>query len=160
MSYQQRNVRAVKSFIHENIWQREIGQYVGLNSRLCFTCCVGLAGLFLNPLGKQVTSFHFVESSSIGKTTITNIVTNLYGKPKDQIKPWTTTANELEQIAYNLSHMVFILDEMSEATSNVVFDTSGEKIGHKRKASGGQEILVDGRYFLGVLNVVLDGLKV
>ncbi|WP_271839955.1 DUF927 domain-containing protein [Commensalibacter communis] len=105
-------------------WQREIGQYIGLNSRLCFACCVGLAGLLLNPLGKQGTGFHFVGSSSIGKTTIANIVASLYGKPKDQIKSWKTTANGLEQIASDLSHTALILDEISEVTSDVAFDTS------------------------------------
>lgn len=120
--YTDNHLFARKGFVSD--WRREIGQHIGLNSRLCFACCVGLAGLLLNPLGKQGSGFHFVGSSSIGKTTIANVVASLYGKPKDQIKSWKTTANGLEQTACDLSHTVLILDEMSEVTSEVAFDTS------------------------------------
>lgn len=82
--YTDNHLFARKGFVSD--WRREIGQHIGLNSRLCFACCVGLAGLLLNPLGKQGSGFHFVGSSSIGKTTIANVVASLYGKPKDQIK--------------------------------------------------------------------------
>lgn len=83
-------------------WQREIGQHIGKNSRLCMAAYAGLAGILLEPMNKQGAGFHFVGSSSIGKTT----------------------ANGLEQIASDLNHTVLVLDELSEINGHDAYNAA------------------------------------
>jgi len=51
-------------------WKEAIGKYCDGNSRLIFPVCVALAGPLLFLCDEQPGGFHFVGSSSTGKTTV------------------------------------------------------------------------------------------
>lgn len=94
-------------------WQGSVGTLCRGNSRLLFACSVGLASVLLELTGDESGGFHFVGSSSSGKTTALHVARSLFGGP-DYLQRWRATDNGLEGVAAASNNVLLILDELAQ----------------------------------------------
>jgi putative DNA primase/helicase len=97
-------------------WKEAIGKYCEGNSRLIFPVCVALAGPLLFLCDEQAGGFHFVGSSSTGKTTVLDVAGSVLGGGGKAgfLQSWRATSNGLESVAEAHNDLTLILDEISQ----------------------------------------------
>jgi len=102
-----------------NDWQESLGKYCLGNSRLIFAVCAALAGPLLFLCDEQPGGFHFVGSSSTGKTTALQLAGSVLGGGGKAgfLQSWRATSNGLESIAEIHNDLTLILDELSQCDS-------------------------------------------
>lgn len=93
-------------------WIDNVSKYCKGNSRLVFAVSTGFASILMKVCDIDINAgFHFVGTSSIGKTTCLKVAASVFGS-KDYIKSWRTTDNGLEGISTKHNDCLLILDEM------------------------------------------------
>ena len=104
-------------------WQADVAKYAVGNSRIVFAIATAFAGTLLYPLGIEGGGFHFVGSSSIGKTTLLRAAIGIWGGGgvNGGIETWRATDNALEGTAAAHCDTFLPLDEMSQATADAVY---------------------------------------
>lgn len=79
---------------------------------------IGLYAAFCAPLVRwcgATYGFHFYGPSSIGKSTIMEAASSVYGHPKQYMNKWDATSPGMEMKAANSNHVLLILDELNQA---------------------------------------------
>lgn len=106
-------------------WRREVAARAIGNSRLVFAISAAFAGPFLQPLNIEGGGFHIRGDSSKGKSVALWTAGSVWGggPMKGFIRSWRTTDNGLESQAVQHSDTILLLDEMGEASGNVVAKT-------------------------------------
>ena len=94
-------------------------------SRAVFACCVALAGPLNDLMQEEGGGFHFVGSSSVGKTTMLMIAGSVFGGGGRMgfVQSWHGTENGIESIARAHSGTVLVLDEMGQADGRTIGST-------------------------------------
>lgn len=98
-------------------WIETVAALCAGNTRLVFACCVAFAGPLNDLLLGEGGGFHFVGSSSLGKTTLVVVAGSVYGGGGRAgfVHSWHATENGLESIARAHSGTVLIVDEIGQA---------------------------------------------
>lgn len=112
---------ATKGTLQE--WQDNVSKLAAGNSRLVFAISAAFAGVVLNPLGIEGGGFHFVGSSSTGKTTTLYLAGSAWGSHKYK-RTWRMTGNAIEGQAAIHNDNLLILDEISEANPKEIGQTA------------------------------------
>jgi putative DNA primase/helicase len=104
-------------------WQADVAKYAVGNSRIAFATATAFSGPLLYTLGIEGGGFHFVGSSSIGKTTLLRAATGVWGGGgiNGGIETWRATDNALEGTAAAHCDTFLPLDEMSQASPDAVY---------------------------------------
>lgn len=79
---------------------------------------LGLYAAFCAPLVRwcgATYGLHFHGASSIGKSTIMEAASSVYGIPKQYMNKWDATSAGMEMKAANSNHVLLILDELNQA---------------------------------------------
>jgi putative DNA primase/helicase len=98
-------------------WQKDVAKYCVSNSRLVFAVSTAFASVLMKVCDIDTNAgFHFVGSSSIGKTTTLKVAASVFGN-REYIKSWRTTDNGLEGISAKHNDCLLILDEMGQVDS-------------------------------------------
>lgn len=98
-------------------WQDQIGRYCVGNSRLGFALSAAFAAPLLRLLDMEGGGFHFLGSSSVGKTTALLAAASVWGggvTRNGYVRNWRTTANGLEATAAGHSDALLCLDELGQ----------------------------------------------
>jgi putative DNA primase/helicase len=101
-------------------WQENVGKLCIGNSRLVFAVSTAFASVLMKVCDIDTNAgFHFVGSSSIGKTTTLKVAASVFGS-REYIKSWRTTDNGLEGISAKHNDCLLILDEMGQVDSSKI----------------------------------------
>ncbi len=101
-------------------WQREIAALCAGNSRLALALSTAFAAPLLYLTGDESGGFHFVGTSSLGKTTALRVAGSVCGgstRPSGYLRQWRATSNGLEGIAALHCDTLLCLDELSEVNA-------------------------------------------
>jgi putative DNA primase/helicase len=105
-----------------NEWKENIAKYCVENSRLVFAVSTAFASILMKVCDIDINAgFHFVGSSSIGKTTCLKVAASVFGS-REYIKSWRTTDNGLEGISAKHNDCLLILDEIGQVDSSKIGD--------------------------------------
>jgi len=96
-------------------WIESVGKYLGGNSRLCLACCASFASVFYEFMKWETKIFHFIGSSSSGKTTALKVALSIWGEYESQLLTWQTSPTALENRAVEMNNTCLFLDELSQA---------------------------------------------
>ena len=92
-------------------WQQSIGRYAVGNSRLLLAISAALASGVMSLVQEENAALHWWGSSSIGKTTIAQVIGSIWNRP---VQSWRTTDNAAESLAIQANDGVLILDELGQ----------------------------------------------
>lgn len=95
-------------------WQENVASLCLGNSRLMFAVCTAFAGPLLEPCGFTGGGFHFIGSSSIGKSLAMQMAASVVDCPDKAVITWRATDNGLEGIAARHNHGLMMLDELGQ----------------------------------------------
>jgi putative DNA primase/helicase len=98
-------------------WIETVAIMCAANTRLVFACCVAFAGPLNDLLQGEGGGFHFVGSSSVGKTTLLVVAGSIYGGGGRAgfVQSWHGTEIGLEITARAHSGTALIVDEIGQA---------------------------------------------
>lgn len=98
-------------------WQAEIGELCAGNSRLGFGVCVALSAPLVRLAAGEGGGFHFVGTSSTGKSTAAHVAESVVGgdSASPALPTWRATANGLEARLAAHSDMPLVLDEIGQS---------------------------------------------
>ena len=99
-------------------WKSEIATKCAGNSRLLFALGTAFAAPLLSLAQIESGGFHFVGTTSIGKTTALHVAASVAGLKN--IPNWRSTANALEGKASEFNHLLLPLDELNQADPQTV----------------------------------------
>ena len=102
-------------------WKENIGKYCNGNSRLTFAVSSAFAAALLYLLDEENTGFHFVGSSSCGKSTILRVACSVWGD-QSYMKTWRATDNAIEGIANLRNDTLLVLDEIGQVDPSKIGD--------------------------------------
>lgn len=94
-------------------WKANIAPLCVGNSRMLLAVAAMFAGPLLRMAGIEGGGFHFIGSSSTGKSTLLKVAASVAGPPK-YAREWRATANGLEGVATLHNDATLILDEISQ----------------------------------------------
>lgn len=96
-------------------WQRHIAAPAAGNSRIVFAIAVAFAGVLADMAGESGGGFHYVGTTSKGKTsTLLDPAASVWGNPDRYAKKWRTTQNGLEALCLGRNDGLLILDELAQ----------------------------------------------
>ena len=96
-------------------WKSTVAAAAIGNSRLILAISTALAPPLLHLCGYEPGGVHLRGQSSTGKTTSLRVAASVWGgSPKEYIKTWRATSNELEGVAAAHCNSLLILDELYE----------------------------------------------
>ncbi|PTU64211.1 hypothetical protein DB032_04425 [Chromobacterium sp. Panama] len=96
-------------------WQQHIAALASGNSRIIFAISVAFAGVLAEMAGESGGGFHFVGTTSKGKTsTLLDPAASIWGHPDRFAKKWRTTQNGLETLCLSRNDGLLILDELAQ----------------------------------------------
>jgi putative DNA primase/helicase len=99
-------------------WQREIAEPASGNTRIVFAIAVAFAGVLADMAGESGGGFHFVGTTSKGKTsTLLDPAASVWGSPDRYAKKWRTTTNGLEALCTGRNDGLLILDELAQVAA-------------------------------------------
>ena len=104
-------------------WQENLGRYIKNNPSLIFTTGVAFAPVLMNDLGVESGGFNFYGSSSVGKTSAVMVANSIWASPNWK-NTWRSTDNALEGLCCSHNDAFMALDELGQATSEVVGKSS------------------------------------
>jgi putative DNA primase/helicase len=106
-------------------WRDQVAGPCAGNTRAVFACSVALAGPLNDLLQGEGGGFHFVGSSSVGKTTLLTVAGSVFGGGGRTgfAHSWHGTENGIESIARAHSGAVLVLDEMGQADGRTIGNT-------------------------------------
>jgi hypothetical protein len=95
-----------------NEWKQEVARHCRLSSRLRLAVGVPFAATILRRLGVDTFGFHFVGTTSSGKTLCLRVAGSVPGFNSEAgVTTWDGTPTGLEQLALGRRHNVLPLDE-------------------------------------------------
>jgi hypothetical protein len=94
-------------------WKQEVAMKCDGNSRLIFSVGTAFSPALLEPAQIESGGFHFVGTTSIGKTTAIKVAASVAGLKN--IPNWRSTANALEGKAAEFNHGLLPLDQIGQA---------------------------------------------
>ncbi|MDF2529558.1 MAG: hypothetical protein K0Q57_438 [Gammaproteobacteria bacterium] len=94
-------------------WRGHLSKLCIGNPLLMFAVSAAFAAPLLKVIELESGGFHFVGSSSIGKTTLLTIANSVWAKPEN-IKTWRATANGLESVCSQHNDNLLCLDELGQ----------------------------------------------
>lgn len=103
-------------------WREQVAQVIAPYDLPVFAVSCSFAAPLLSLLGIQSGGFHFMGSSTTGKTTAQNWGLSVWGKPKDLRHNWHGTKVGFELTAAAHSDAVLMLDEIGQADPREVGD--------------------------------------
>lgn len=96
-------------------WQQHIAAMASGNSRTTFALSVAFAGVLAGMAGESGGGFHFVGTTSKGKTTtLLDPAASVWGSPDCFAKKWRSTQNGLEALCFARNDGLLILDELGD----------------------------------------------
>jgi len=101
-------------------WRDELSQPLAGQSRFAFSIACAFAGQLLELLDDDGGGFHFLGSSSMGKSLSLKTGSSVWGKPDSYTKTWRSTDNALEGTASEHNDSFLPLDEISECDPRIV----------------------------------------
>lgn len=101
-------------------WQLNICQKIANQSKIVFAISAAFAGQLLPLVNENGGGFHFVGSSTKGKSLTAKLACSVWGHPKTYIHSWRATINSQENIASQHNHGFIALDEINLANPNTV----------------------------------------
>jgi len=106
-------------------WRDTVAAMCAGNTRAVFACSVAFAGPLNDLLQGEGGGFHFVGSSSVGKTTLLMVAGSVFGGGGRMgfAHSWHGTENGIESIARAHSGAVLVLDEMGQADGRSIGST-------------------------------------
>ena len=98
-------------------WRSQVSSLCPGNSRLVLATSCAFAGSLLTPLGMECGGFHFLGSSSQGKSTGLIVAGSVLGGGGRLgfVRQWRSTTNALEPTAEVHNDLALFLDEIHEA---------------------------------------------
>lgn len=103
-------------------WQHSISQPMANQSKVAFAIASAFAGQLLPLINENGGGFHFVGSSSKGKSLTAKLACSVWGEPKTYIHSWRATSNAQENIAFQHNHGFIALDEINLAKAETIGD--------------------------------------
>ena len=100
-------------------WKRTVGQLCRGNHLHSFAILVSLAAPALKLLGEEGGFFHYVGSTSVGKSTILEVSKSVWGY--ENLGSFRVTDSSLESTCKNANDGVIFLDEIAEAKADDLF---------------------------------------
>lgn len=100
-------------------WERTIGEVCRGNHLHTFAILASLTAPALKLLNEEGGFFHYVGSTSIGKSTILNVAKSVWGFR--DLGSFRATDNNLESICKNSNDGAMFLDEMGEVDADDLF---------------------------------------
>jgi putative DNA primase/helicase len=96
-------------------WTHNVGKLCRGNSRLILAVSSAFAGPLLRLLGAESGGFHFVGTSSLGKTTALTVAGSVLGGggPKGFVNTWLSTVSAMEWTAESHNDLTLMLDEIT-----------------------------------------------
>jgi putative DNA primase/helicase len=94
-------------------WRDSVGLLAIGNFRLIFSISLAFAAVLAEIAGES-GGFHFVGSSSIGKSTIQLAASSVWGDPQKYRSMWRATANGLESLCFSRNDLLLVLDDLGE----------------------------------------------
>ncbi len=101
-------------------WRSELSQPLAGQSRFVFSIACAFSGQLLELLDDDGGGFHFVGSSSMGKSLSLKVAASVWGNPDNYTKTWRSTDNALEGTASEHNDSFLPLDEISECDPRIV----------------------------------------
>ncbi|NWK79815.1 DUF927 domain-containing protein [Aquitalea sp. LB_tupeE] len=96
-------------------WQQHIAAMASGNTRIVFAISVAFAGVLADMAGESGGGFHYVGTTSKGKTsTLLDPAASVWGNPDRFAKKWRTTQNGLESLCLGRNDNLLILDELAQ----------------------------------------------
>ncbi len=100
-------------------WMAHIGKYIKNNPSLIFTAGTAFAPVLMNDLNVESGGFNFYGSSSVGKTSAIMVANSIWASPNWK-NTWRSTDNALEGLCCAHNDAFMALDELGQATPEVV----------------------------------------
>ncbi len=101
-------------------WQRDIGQYLAGNSRLCLFAGAAFASPLLKWFNLEGGILHIYGQSSSGKSTVQRVALSVWGHGKDAGHSWNATGYALTNAAASRNDGLLSLDEIGEDSKQAV----------------------------------------
>ena len=96
-------------------WRDNISVHAIGNTRLTFAISLAFAGVLAEMAGESGGGFHFVGTTSKGKTsTLLDPAASVWGNPDKFSKKWRSTANGIELLCASRNDGLLILDELAQ----------------------------------------------
>ena len=129
-------------------WKKHVARLCEENSRLAFAVSVAFAGPLLRLFQHESGGFHFTGNSSVGKSTLIQVAGSVCGGGGASgffYRTWRTTDSALEAVAKAHNDSLLCLDEIGQASADVVAKTAymlanGQGKGRARKDGSAQTI--------------------
>jgi putative DNA primase/helicase len=102
-------------------WQN-IAKYCCGNPLLMLAVSSSFSGALLSKVSSFAGSgggFHIYGDSSSGKSTISRFACSTFGHYRNYVKTWRATSNGLESVALQFNDSLMVLDEISQANSDL-----------------------------------------
>lgn len=103
-----------------NQWQRDVGQYLAGNSRLCLFTGAAFAAPLLQWFNLEGGILHIYGQSSSGKSTAQRVALSVWGHGKDAGHSWNATGYALTNAAASRNDGLLSLDEIGEDSKQAV----------------------------------------
>ncbi|MGM8898451.1 MULTISPECIES: DUF927 domain-containing protein [unclassified Psychrobacter] len=107
-----------------NQWNEKLCKPMAEQSRIAFSISCAFSGQLLEILDDGGGGFHFLGSSSMGKSLSLKAASSVWGKPDKYTKTWRSTDNALEGTASEHNDSFLPLDEISECDPNILSKSS------------------------------------
>ena len=104
-------------------WKEQVGKCCSGNSRLIFAASTAFAAPLLAAVEMEGGGFHYVGTSSRGKSTCLEVAASVYGSAAHYLQNWDTTKNSLEQVAEAHNDCLMVIDELGSVDGAVVGPT-------------------------------------
>jgi putative DNA primase/helicase len=124
-------------------WNHCVAKLCSGNSRLVFAVSCGFAGPLLARLDSDCSGFHFLGSSSLGKSTALTVGGSVLGGGGHLgfCRTWRSTVNGLEAIAELHNDQTLFLDELNQADPAGVIDAAYMLANGQGKVRSGKTLL-------------------
>ena len=99
-------------------WKRTVGEVTKGNHLHCFSIMAALTAPILKLMNEEGGFFHFVGSSSIGKSSILQVAMSVWGNT--EMGTFRATDNNLEGICKEANDGTIFLDEMGECEADAL----------------------------------------
>ncbi|WP_304679548.1 DUF927 domain-containing protein, partial [Neisseria polysaccharea] len=120
-------------------WQQNIARYAAGNSRLCLALGASFAAPLLSLLNEESGGFHLMGDSSDGKTTAAKVALSVWGKPSGSLLSWSGTKIGFSNTAAARNDGLLVLDEIGQASPNVIGDTVYSVMNGINKVQGAKQ---------------------
>lgn len=104
--------------------QQQVLKFAEGNSRLMLGLSAGFAPPLIALLGTESGGLNYFGDTSLGKTTLVNVVASLWGQPNEYRRQWRATSNGLEGAALAHNDLPLILDDLGQLAPREAGDSA------------------------------------